>query len=72
MVERNNINRGFKKLRVWNDAIDLYVLSCKMLKDFPFECRKALANCIDAVHSISRNISEGYFVGGALENTSIF
>jgi hypothetical protein len=25
-IDRKNINRGFKKLRVWNDAIDLYVL----------------------------------------------
>ena len=59
-MERKNINRGFKKLRVWQDAIALYVLTCKIFGDFPFEFKKVASNCIDASHSISRNISEGY------------
>ncbi len=59
-MERKNINRGFKKLRVWQDAISLYVLACKTLTNFPFEFKKVGANSIDAAHSISRNISEGY------------
>ena len=59
-MERKNINRGFKQLRVWNDAVELYVLSCKLLIGFPFELKKTLANCLDASHSISRNIAEGY------------
>ena len=59
-MERKNINRGFKKLRVWQDAIALYVLTCKVFSDFPFEFKKVASNCIDASHSISRNISEGY------------
>jgi four helix bundle protein len=58
--ERKNINRGFKKLRVWNDAIDLYVLACEILIKFPFQLGKVVANSIDAAHSISRNIAEGY------------
>ncbi|NTW24379.1 MAG: four helix bundle protein [Lentimicrobium sp.] len=60
MIERKNINRGFKKLRVWNDAIELYILTCKHLIPFPFELKKVSANCIDAAHSISRNIAEGH------------
>lgn len=59
-MDRKNINRGFKKLRVWQDAISLYVLACKILTNFPFELKKVAANSIDAAHSISRNISEGY------------
>ncbi len=59
-MERKNINRGFKQLRVWNDAVDLYFLSCKVLSVFPFELKKTAANCIDSSHSISRNIAEGY------------
>jgi len=59
-MERKNINRGFKKLRVWQDAISLYILACKIFTDFPFERKKVAANSIDAAHSISRNISEGY------------
>jgi four helix bundle protein len=57
---RKNINRGFKKLRVWQDAISLYVLAYKIFSNFPFELKKVAANSIDAAHSISRNISEGY------------
>lgn len=59
-MDRKNINRGFKQLRVWNDAIDLYILTCKLLSRFPFELKKTAANCIDCSHSISRNIAEGY------------
>ena len=59
-MERKNINRGFKKLRVWQDAVSLYILACKMFTGFPFELKKVAANSIDAAHSISRNISEGY------------
>jgi len=28
-MDRKNINRGFKKLRVWQDAVSLYVLACR-------------------------------------------
>jgi len=59
-MERKNINRGFKKLRVWQDSVSLYVLACKIFSAFPFELKKVAANSIDAAHSIPRNISEGY------------
>jgi len=59
-MDRKNIHRGFKKLRVWQDAISLYLLACKIFANFPFELKKVAANSIDAAHSISRNISEGY------------
>ena len=60
IMGRKNINRGFKKLVVWRDAISLYVLAYNIFSKFPFELKKVAANAIDAVHSISRNISEGY------------
>jgi hypothetical protein len=59
LAERKNVNRGFKKLRVWYDAISLYFLACKIFAKFPYELKKVAANSIDAAHSISRNISEG-------------
>jgi four helix bundle protein len=59
-MERKNINRGFKRLRVWQDAVSLYILTCKILATFPFELKKVSSNSIDAAHSISRNIAEGY------------
>jgi len=59
-MDRKNINRGFKKLRVWQDAIALYVLAYKIFSKFPFELNKVAANSIDAARGIYRNISEGY------------
>ncbi len=59
-MDRRNINRGFKKLRVWQDAISLYILAYTIFSKFPFELKKVAANSIDAAHSISRNIAEGY------------
>jgi len=67
MVDRKNINRGFKKLRVWQDAVSLYILSCRVFSGFPFELGKVAGNSIDAAHSISRNISEGYCRRGIRE-----
>jgi hypothetical protein len=31
--------RLIKKLRVWQDAISLYILSCKIFTTFPFELK---------------------------------
>ena len=59
-MDRKNINRDFKKLRVWQDSVALYVLACKIFTNFPFEIKKVASNNIDAAHSISRNIAEGY------------
>ena len=35
-------------------------MASKIFTNFPFEFKKVAANSIDAAHSISRNISEGY------------
>jgi len=59
-TERKNVNRGFKRLNVWKDSVSLYILACKIFAKFPFELRKIAANSIDASHSISRDVSEGY------------
>ena len=59
-TERKNVNRGFKRLKVRKDSVSLYVLAYKIFSKFPFELKKIAANSIDAAHSISRNISEGY------------
>jgi four helix bundle protein len=59
-MEKKNINRGFKKLRVWNDAVQLYVIASRILSSLPFELKRGASNAIDSCHSISRNIAEGY------------
>ena len=58
--ERKNLNRGFKKLRVWQDAVSLYALAFEVFNKFPWQLQRVASNSIDAAHSISINISEGY------------
>jgi four helix bundle protein len=59
-LTRKNINRGFTKLEVWKDSISLYELVYDITKDFPYELLRSRNNILDASHSISRNIAEGY------------
>ena len=59
-MERWNINRGYKKLRVWQDAAELYAMSTQIFSTFPYLLKKTVSNVIDSSHSISRNIAEGY------------
>lgn len=39
-MERKNINRGFKKLRVWQDAVSLYMLAGTVFGKFPYPFTK--------------------------------
>jgi four helix bundle protein len=59
-MSRKNINRGFKQLRVWQDSVDLYMVSCKTFSNLSYTLQKIVSNSLNAVHSISRNIAEGY------------
>ncbi len=59
-LKRKNINRGFTKLNVWKDSVSLYELVYVITKDFPYELFKSRNNILDASHSVSRNIAEGY------------
>ncbi|HED37770.1 MAG TPA: four helix bundle protein [Ignavibacteria bacterium] len=45
---------------VKEDAISLFKLVYSTTKNFPFELSKSRNNILDAVHSILRNIAEGY------------
>lgn len=58
--ERSNLNRGYQKLRVWQDSISLFVLILKDFKGFPFEFKKIASQQMAAADSIHRNIAEGY------------
>ena len=61
LINRNkNINRGFRKLGVWKEAIELYVFVTKKvrtLESVPFKVRAQVEDSIFSVHS---NIAEGY------------
>jgi len=57
---RKNINRGYTKLRVWQDSMELFKLIYNITKNLPYEINKIRNNTLDAANSIIRNISEGY------------
>jgi four helix bundle protein len=60
MTERRNINRGYMKLIVWQDAKAYYVLTCGIFRAFPYELKRVSSQQISSVDSIHRNIAEGY------------
>lgn len=60
MVIRKNINRGYMKLIVWQDAKKLYILTCNIFRKFPYELKRISSNQIASVDSVHRNIAEGY------------
>jgi len=47
-------------LRVWNDAIDFYVQTCRVFRGFPYELKRVASQSIASSDSVHRNISEGY------------
>lgn len=55
-----NKNRGYQQLRVWNDAIELYVATTKMVARFPYELKRVAGQAITSADSVHRNIAEGY------------
>ena len=57
---RKNKNRGYQKLRVWNDAIEYYFETCKIFRKFPYELKRVASQAIASSDSVHRNISEGY------------
>jgi four helix bundle protein len=55
-----NKNRGYQQLRVWQDAIDLYVLCWRVFRRFPYELKRVASQAIASADSVHRNIAEGY------------
>jgi four helix bundle protein len=60
VVERKNKNRGYQQLRVWQDAITLYVETCRLFKPQAFEMKRVRGQAIASADSVHRNIAEGY------------
>jgi four helix bundle protein len=58
--ERRNNNRGYQQLYVWQDAIELYGLSCRAVSGWAFEYKKIASQAISSTDSVHRNIAEGY------------
>jgi len=47
-------------LRVWSDAQDYYVATCRVFRAFPYELKRVASQQIAAADSVHRNIAEGY------------
>ena len=60
MEVRKNKNRGYQKLRVWNDAMEYYVKTCQCFRKFPYDLRRVAAQAVASADSVHRNIAEGY------------
>ena len=60
-LERNkNINRGYRKLKVWKEAVELYAFVKKKIKNLKELSFKSRAQIEDSALSLSSNIAEGY------------
>jgi len=60
MSPLQNVNRGYRKLIIWQDAIEYYALTCSIFRSFTYELRRVGSNQIASVDSIHGNIAEGY------------
>ncbi|HMN48347.1 MAG TPA: four helix bundle protein [Ignavibacteriaceae bacterium] len=69
ILNRNrNINRGYRKLEVWQEGIELYVLVRKKLKSIDSIPFKVKAQIEDSILSCPSNIAEGYSRRSIKEN----
>ena len=59
-TKRRNLNRGYMKLEVWNNALDLFTFCYHVVKKIPNLDYKLKSQILDSVQSISSNIAEGY------------
>jgi four helix bundle protein len=57
---RRNKNRGYQKLRVWDDAVAYYAQTCKIFREFPYVLTRVASQAIASADSVHRNIAEGY------------
>jgi four helix bundle protein len=60
VTERKNKNRGYKKLNVWNGAVDYYVATCRVCRGMPYDLKRIASQSIACADSVHRNIAEGY------------
>ena len=60
MAKRRNKNRGYQQLRVWQDGVELYRLTCQAVRNWPFERKRVASQAIASADSVHRNIAEGY------------
>ena len=61
LLNRNkNINRGYRKLEVWKEAVELFLIVKKRIDKLNTVSFKVKAQIEDSILSCSSNIAEGY------------
>jgi four helix bundle protein len=55
-----NINRGYRKLELWREAVEIYSFVRKKIKSLKELSFKTKAQIEDSALSVSSNIAEGY------------
>ena len=69
LLNRNkNINRGFRKLEVWQEAIELFAIVKHQLDGLKSVSFKVKAQIEDSILSVFSNIAEGYSRRSIKEN----
>lgn len=69
LTEQNkNINRGYRELEVWKEAVDLFHLVREKLKTLENLSFKVKTQIEDSIFSVNSNIAEGYCRRSIKEN----
>jgi four helix bundle protein len=68
LVRNKNINRGFRDLEVWKEAIELFTFVKDKLKTLDSVSFKVKAQVEDSIFSVHSNIAEGYCRRSLKEN----
>ena len=69
LTEQNkNINRGYRELEVWKEAVELYHFVREKLKTLNNLSYKVKAQVEDSIFSVQSNIAEGYCRRSIKEN----
>lgn len=58
--QKRNKNRGYRNLRVWAHAVDLYTEAVSMCRNWPYEMKRLSSQTMASADSVHRNIAEGY------------
>lgn len=59
-ARRRNMNSGYMKLRVWQDAVECYCMTCEIFSPMLEDLRRIYWQQTACVDSVLRNIAEGY------------
>ena len=60
MLDYRNKNRGYQQLRVWQDALEFFVLCCRVFRGWPYETRRIASQALASSYYVHLNIAEVY------------